>query len=138
MEEIKINFGCGKDIRKGWINVDKRDFGQELIYDLNMFPYPFDDDTADAILMQDILEHLVNPEKVLKEIYRISKNGATVVIRTPHPKSPHMKRDPEHVSAIPPSFLKDFSVFPADVIYYHCQRGLLFYWNQTVVLRVKK
>ena len=41
-------------------------------------------DEFDEILMKMILEHLDNPIKVLKEIIRISKNNARLIIIVPH------------------------------------------------------
>jgi len=137
-KKIKLNLGCKTDIRHGWINIDIKNYGQNMIYDLDRVPYPFKDNSVDVVLMQDIIEHLKNPELVLREVYRICKDGAVVIIRTPHPKSPNMKKDKSHISPISPDFLKNFNLFPSDVLYYHCQKGLLHYWNQTVVVMVRK
>jgi len=138
MEKIKLNLGCGNDIKEGWVNVDIHNFGQEVIWDLDRVPYPFDGNSAEVILMQDIIEHLKSPKLVLKEIYRIASDGCTLVIRTPHPKSPNWKKDKEHISPIYPEFLQKFDVFSCDVVYYHCQKGLFHYWNQLAIIRVKK
>jgi 2-polyprenyl-3-methyl-5-hydroxy-6-metoxy-1,4-benzoquinol methylase len=137
----KLNLGCRKDIREGWINVDKRDFGQDMIYDLNKMLYPLDDNTFDVILAQDIIEHLQEPTKIFREIFRIAKNGATIVARTPHPLSPLMKKDPTHVSSIPPDFFKSTGF---EVIYLFVQKYRPFkflpmrYGNITCVMRVIK
>jgi len=143
---LKLNLGCGRDIRKGWINLDKTNYlGVDIVFDLNVFPYPFQDNTFDVILMQDVLEHLEDPVAVMKEIYRISKNGCIIIIRTPHPESPLMKQDKTHISKIEPDFLINFNVFPAEVLYYHCHIGKMFgvlpikrYWNQLAIIRVIK
>lgn len=138
----RLNLGCGRDIIKYWVNVDKRNFGQDEIYDLNQMPYPWDGNTFDAILMKDIIEHLKEPNKVFKEIFRVAKNGATVVIRTPHPKSPLMPKDPEHFSPISLSSLMHLSGF--EVIYLHIHKYKPFrvlpmrYGNVTCVVRVIK
>jgi GDP-D-mannose dehydratase len=60
-DTVKINLGCGKDIREGWINMDKIDTPNvNIIHNLNEFPYPFGDNSIDYILMSHILEHLVD------------------------------------------------------------------------------
>ncbi len=37
IKKIKFNFGCGKNIKEGYDNLDKIDF------DFNKFPYPIED-----------------------------------------------------------------------------------------------
>ena len=138
MEKMKLNLGCGKDIKEGWINVDIWDFGQEIIHDLGNFPYPFDDNSADIILMQDVIEHLRGPVRALKEVYRIASDGCTLIIRTPHPRSPNWYKDKGHISPLYPEFFLAFDVFPADVVYYHLHKGLLYYWNQIAIIKVSK
>lgn len=44
VSEKKVNLGCGKDIRKGWVNVDKIDIDDvDIKHDLDSFPYPFEE-----------------------------------------------------------------------------------------------
>ena len=93
----KLNLGCGRDIRKDFINVDFEKFsGVDVIHDLNKIPYPFKKESFNYILMRSILEHLDNPHKVLKEIHRISKPDAIVHIRTPHFSSNNVWSDIQH------------------------------------------
>jgi len=85
MEIKKLNLGCGKDIRRGYLNVDYFSAkGVDMVLDLNNMPYPFKNNQFDEIVLQDIFEHLENPINVLEEIYRISKNKARIKIRVPH------------------------------------------------------
>ena len=97
MVEIKLNLGCGKRIKKGWINVDiaKID-GIDIVHDLNKFPYPFNDCSVDYILLDNVLEHLDNPLAVMNECYRILKNGGKIKINVPHFKYRAAFTDPEH------------------------------------------
>jgi predicted SAM-dependent methyltransferase len=82
---MKLNFGCGNDYMKGWVNVDvKEDCPVDVIWDLNKFPYPFKNNTFDEVLISYVLEYLDNPIKVLKEIIRISKNKAKITIIVVH------------------------------------------------------
>ena len=76
--------GCGKDIRKAWINVDKSDLpGVDLCHDVEDLPLPFDDGSCSEILCKDLLEHLEYP-LVLGEIRRILRAGGRVSNRVPH------------------------------------------------------
>jgi len=88
MNKIKLNLGCGKDYRKGWINVDiDKSLRPDVVCDFNHFPYPFEDNYADYILMDGVLEHLDRPEKVIEELWRISKPDAIIRIIVPYYKS---------------------------------------------------
>lgn len=84
--EKYLNVGCGKDYKKGWINLDFRtnNIKIDVQHNLNKFPYPFQDNTFDKVLMQMVLEHVEKPIKVLKEITRICKDKATITIIVPH------------------------------------------------------
>lgn len=92
----KLNVGCGADIREGYINLDLANLpGVNVVHDIELFPYPFESDTFDEILCQDVLEH-VEYIPVLKELHRILKKGGTLTIRVPHFTSRNNYIDPTH------------------------------------------
>ena len=81
----KLNIGSGEYPKAGFINVDYYSVTKpDIEHDLNQFPYPFEADFFDHIESDHCLEHLQNPFAVMKEIHRIAKNNATVIIRVPH------------------------------------------------------
>lgn len=85
LKSKKLNLGCGKDIRDGWVNLDAyKNDGVDISHDLDVFPYPFEDNTFDEIYAVNILEHLLYPDKAIKEIWRIGKNNCKVFIAGPH------------------------------------------------------
>ena len=51
-------------------------------HDLNEFPYPFDDNTFDVVISNQVIEHLIYPVRFLKEVYRMPKPGGYTVIST--------------------------------------------------------
>ena len=82
---MKLNLGCGRDIKKGYINLDKSELKDiDIIHDLDKFPYPFEDNAFEVIYCQDILEHLSDIIKVMEELHRISKPNAKIIIKTPY------------------------------------------------------
>lgn len=93
---MKLNLGCGTDIRKGWINLDiaKLD-GIDVIHDVNNVPLPFEDNTFDYVLCQDIFEH-VEYIQLLKDIRRILKTDGIIEVRVPHYNSANSYTDPTH------------------------------------------
>lgn len=84
MKIKKLNLGCGKNYRKGWINLDLHSKKAEVTHDLNKYPYPFPDSYFDYILAAGVIEHLDNPLKAMEELWRISKPNATIMIKTPY------------------------------------------------------
>ena len=81
----KLNIGCGKFKKEGYTNVDGyANFRPDVLHDLDVIPYPFKDNSFDLIEADHVLEHLNQPFHVLRELYRISKDNGTIVIRVPH------------------------------------------------------
>jgi len=111
----KLHLGCGKDIKEGYINLDYiKGKGVDVVHNLNNFPYPFENNRFDEIFMQDILEHLEDTSKVLKELHRISKNGAIIKVRVPHCKSAQAWGDITHKRAFSCDSFKWY-----DILYKH-------------------
>ncbi len=93
----KLNLGCGRDIREGFLNVDYAKFtGVDLVYDLNRLPYPFKDNTFEKICLRNVLEHLEKPMEVMQELHRISKPNARISVKGPHFSSNNVWGDLEH------------------------------------------
>lgn len=81
----KLNFGCGADIKKGYVNLDKaRIKGVDVVHDLDKYPWPFPDNYFDEVYGRDAIEHVRDLFGAMKEIRRISKNGATVRLIVPY------------------------------------------------------
>jgi SAM-dependent methyltransferase len=81
----KLNFGCGKNIKKGYVNADIDKFESvDKNFDFNIFPYPFSDNEFDEILADNVLEHLGDIPAVMKELHRISKPDGMIKIIVPY------------------------------------------------------
>jgi SAM-dependent methyltransferase len=82
---MKLNLGCGEFKKEGYLNLDiSSAVRPDLIHNLNVFPYPFHDGQFDLVEADHVLEHLENPFLVMKELHRVSKNKASVIVRVPH------------------------------------------------------
>ncbi len=83
---MKLNIGCGTDIRKGFTNLDFiKEKGVGIVHNLNKLPYPFKDNTFDYILASHILEHLTPPiYSIIGELIRISKDKGIIKVIVPH------------------------------------------------------
>lgn len=81
---MKLNFGCGNDKLDGYVNCDiSNNVNPDMIVDITK-PLPFADNEVEEVLMFHVLEHTLKPIEVLKEIYRVCKNGAVIKIRVPY------------------------------------------------------
>ncbi len=99
MEQSKkvLEIGCGLKPREGAINVDKLDLpGVDIVWDLEKFPYPFNNNIFDEIYAHDIIEHLDDIIGVMEELYRILKPGGKVYIHSTYSKNDESFRDPTH------------------------------------------
>ena len=47
---------------------------------------PFKNNSFDSIIMEDVFEHVADPEKVLNECYRVARSGGQVIIKFPSTK----------------------------------------------------
>ena len=102
---MKLNLGCGNKLLKGYINLDKFNYYQcDVTHDLEKFPYPFKNDSANEILLSHVLEHIgQQPDifiNIIKELYRICTNNALIIINVPHPRHEDFLSDPTHVRPI--------------------------------------
>lgn len=81
---LKLNLGCGEDIRTGFVNVDiKKRNGVDVVHDLNK-KLPFKTSSVDYVYCSHVLEHLFDPTQFMLEVYRICKPGARIYLRVPH------------------------------------------------------
>ncbi len=81
----KLNLGCGEFKKEGYINVDYLSVSEpDIKHNLDVFPYPFEDNTFTLIAADHLLEHLENPFQVMKELHRIAKDGCLIQIKVPH------------------------------------------------------
>jgi hypothetical protein len=85
-EPIRLDLGCGKNKKEGFLGVDRRKFeGVDVVQDL-LKPWQWKDDTVAEIHMSHALEHFSGRERVFifNEMYRVMQTGAKATIITPH------------------------------------------------------
>lgn len=84
-KKIRLNlFGC--DINKEIINFNKKEYKNKNInFSLvkEDFKTIFEDSFFDFVFLLDVVEHISEPNKFLKEINRIIKKGGKLIINTP-------------------------------------------------------
>lgn len=92
----KLNLGCGRDIRPGYVNLDLVKMpGLDVVADLEAF-LPFRDDSFDEIFSSHVLEHVRELIPLLGELARIGRAGAVLRIEVPHLSFFGAYTDPTH------------------------------------------
>lgn len=96
--KVRLNLACGRDYRKGYINVDHGGAGiieMDQDVDLNG-PWPWADHSIDSILARNIFEHLDDVTHAMAESHRILKPGGTIEIVGPASHGPNWCADVTH------------------------------------------
>jgi predicted SAM-dependent methyltransferase len=94
-----LNLGAGNNLISGAVNHDFHKHRSEIdvAWDLNDFPWPWDNLSFDQIRAIDIFEHLeVCLVDVLNECWRILRPGGKLVVKYPLYTSPTIHEDPTH------------------------------------------
>ena len=96
---MKLNLGCGRDIREGWINIDCTGGpGVDYVIDFDNSPdLPFPDDAIEHSEASHLIEHLHRPLPFMEELWRVTIPGGTVDLLCPHGSSDGADEDPTHV-----------------------------------------
>lgn len=84
---VKLDLGCGKNKREGFIGVDSRPFeGVDVVCDLSSGKWPWEDDSVDEVNASHVVEHLKPSERIhfVNELHRVLKKGGRAFIATPH------------------------------------------------------
>jgi len=125
-----VDIGCGENkyVGDNVIGIDKVDLpGVDIIHDMEVFPYPIDDDSFDKVVMIHSLEH-VSPHnnaniKIIEEIYRLLKTDGILMVQVPTGHGFHY--DPTHKNHVGYWYWKYFSTDFALNYYTHARFELV-------------
>ena len=94
---LKLDLGCGKNPREGFIGVDAKAFGQQIVADLRK-PWPWADGSVEEAHCSHFVEHLTGPERVhfANELHRVLKPDGKATVIVPHWASPRAYGDLTH------------------------------------------
>lgn len=79
----RLKVGIGVDYRQN----NHIDENLKFICNKGMKKIPIDDESCDVVFMVAVLEHLLEPNQVIADCYRMLKHGGHIVITTPTPLS---------------------------------------------------
>lgn len=132
MTALRLNLGCGNHPKDNYVNVDKFPCSVPCAFiqlDLEASnhwldsetgafgqtyrEWPWETSSVDEVLFHHSLEHMGEQVDaffhIMKEVYRICKNGATLLITVPHPRHDDFLNDPTHVRHITPQQMALFN-----------------------------
>jgi len=93
---MKLNVGCGRDIKPGHINIDMAKLpGVDVVCNLEE-PLPFKNNHFDYVYCKSVLEHIQNYLQIMEEFHRITKPQGVIHLDVPHCTSILAYTDPTH------------------------------------------
>jgi SAM-dependent methyltransferase len=137
-EEIrKLDLGCGQAKMPGSIGVDRIPLpGVDVLYDLNLFPYPFPHASFDYIRLWHVVEHLDSIVQTIEEVYRLARPGAVIDIVTPHFTDVSSWQDPTHYWHLS---TRSFDLFGGDLeISYYVNGRMVVEHSEIKLLKLYK
>jgi len=88
-DKLIINLGSGiKKINDNVVNIDFYPFDNvDIVSDIS--DLPFNNNSVDVVINEFVLEHVKNPKKIVKEIYRVLKPNGLLYLAVPFVASFH-------------------------------------------------
>ncbi len=120
---MRLNIGCGNKAIDGYIGVDKFQCDAvDYICDIENEKLPFEDSSVDAIMMDNVIEHIGDIPKVINELIRVSRKGCVIEIITPHFSALSSWIDPTHIHHL--SYFS-FDHFEKDSVSHYVGKGII-------------
>ena len=95
---VAYNLGAGNKRYEGVIGIDLfKGKAVDIVHDINVMPWPVEADTADVVMGFQAFEHFYDLNAVMREVYRISKHGARLIVEVPYFRHVGAYQDPTHV-----------------------------------------
>lgn len=112
-----LDVGCGNNKYPGAVGIDVNPRTQaDVIHDLGVVPYPFDDNEFDEVFSHHVVEHVPDVMAFISELHRITRPGGRIRLITPHYSNPDWPTDPTHRNHFNSysfnCFMQDRKLFP--------------------------
>lgn len=101
MEFKRLNVGCGRDIKSGWINLDiSKDVPADIHMDIRTGVFPLENGSCSDVYISGVLEQIGDNDQlihVMNECHRVLKPGGKMVVVVPNAKHAIAHQDPMDV-----------------------------------------
>jgi SAM-dependent methyltransferase len=115
---LSIDVGCGAKKRPGTLGVDALALpGVDHVVNLDEQPLPFEDSSVGAIFSSHCMEHVRDPLRLLREMFRVAAHGAKFELWVPYGwdsdaqlfdhKNYFNERHFDHVARLHPEFWRE-------------------------------
>lgn len=92
-----LHLGAGQKPVDGRVNVDVVAMpGIDVVHDLDVYPWPWADDSIEEIHALHLFEHVVDPVGFMAEAWRVLVLGGLLHVEVPHYQSRNAFTDPTH------------------------------------------
>ncbi len=92
-----LDVGCGRNKRAGALGIDSNpDTDADIRADIDRGSLPFRDATFGTVYLVHVIEHVVDVIATVEELHRVTKQGGTIIIETPHYTDFSSFCDPTH------------------------------------------
>ena len=93
-----LSIGCGRRApEQGVVRLDRSaDVAPDVVWNLDDYPYPFEDSSFDAVECLDVIEHVADIPRTMEELHRILVRDGLLKITTPHFSCANSFTDPTH------------------------------------------
>jgi len=123
----KLDVGCGSRKLPGFLGVDNMVSPEvDVVHDLNVYPWPFPNDSFTHIVCRHSLSHLDDIVAAMEELHRITAPGGAIEIVAPHFSSDNYFTDVTHRRA--------FGYRSMD--YFCVNRDCLYRYSEKAVFRL--
>lgn len=138
---MKLNIGCGRDYRQGWVNIDiSRDVKAEEYLDIRKDGLPFADCSVEEIYISGVLEQIGSNDELIfamNEMHRVLYGkgdttmykddavGGKAVIIVPNARYAIAHRDPMDIRKFTPETFPYFDVAAQEYRLYGSVYGFL-------------
>ena len=134
VDKTKLDLACGSSKKEGYCGVDIVSAPDvDIVHDLNMYPWPFEDNSVKEVYCNHFLEHIPHDDwrtvvkqcqsfeefrekagepykdgliKFMEELYRILEPNGQAFLQVPYAKHSRAYGDPTHVR-----YMLDFSFY---------------------------
>jgi predicted SAM-dependent methyltransferase len=99
MDKPILNLGCGNKLVAGAVQHDRIKHRDEIdvVWDLNILPWPWEDGSFDRIVAWAVLEHLRQDLiESMNECWRILRPGGQIQLKLPYWQHENSYTDPTH------------------------------------------